>query len=378
VQIAVTLVLLFGGLLFLRSLRNLSTQDTGVNERGIVVATLFFSERSYPQEKRGAAYRAIDERLRALPGLVSMAEAYTTPLGGSIWDTDVEVAGNVKGSSNVNQVSPGYFATLGTPILAGRDFDERDGPGAPKVAIVTESFAAEFFAGHALGQRFLRPSDTTTGGTEFEVVGVVADQKYDDIRSATTHIYFLPSSQDPAPRLTRRYVLRSTTPPAQTIAATAATVADIDPTISVRYALLDTQVGEAMLQDRLMARLSAIFGLVALLLAAVGLYGVVSYTVATRRAEIGVRVALGASRPRIVAMILGDVGRMLAVGVVTGALVALAAARAVAALLFGLAPNDLATLALAIGVLTMAAVAASAWPARRAAGIDPVTALRES
>jgi ABC-type antimicrobial peptide transport system permease subunit len=127
-----------------------------------------------------------------------------------------------------------------------------------------------------------------------------------------------------------------------------------------------------------MARLSAIFGAVALLLAAVGLYGVVSYTVATRRAEIGVRVALGASRPRILTMILRDVGRMLIVGVVAGALVALAAGRTIAALLFGLAPDDVATLALAIGVLTVAGLASSVWPARLAAGIDPVTALRES
>ena len=132
-----------------------------------------------------------------------------------------------------------------------------------------------------------------------------------------------------------------------------------------------------MLQDRLMARLSAIFGAVALLLAVVGLYGVVSYTVATRRAEIGVRVALGASRSRVLTMILGDVGRMLVIGVVAGTVVALAAARAIASLLFRLAPDDLATLALAIVVLIAAGLTASLWPARRAAGIDPVTALRE-
>ena len=377
VQIAVTLVLLFGGLLFLRSFNNLSTQQTGVNERGIVVATMFFSERAYPAEKRPAAYRTIDERLRALPGLLSLAEAYTTPLGGTIWDTDVEIDGHVKGDSNVNQVSPGYFATLGTPILAGRDFDERDRPGAPNVAIVSESFATTYFDGQAIGKRFLRPSDTGPGGTEYEIVGVVADQKYGDVRAANTRIYFLASSQNTSPTLIRRYVIRSTQAPSATIAAVAAAAGAIDPTISIRYALLDTQVGEAMLQDRLMARLSTIFGAVALLLAAVGLYGVVSYTVATRRAEIGVRVALGASRSRVVTMVLGDVGRMMIIGVATGSVVAMASARAVAGLLFGLAPDDLATLASAIGVLIVAGLAASVWPARRAAGIDPVTALRE-
>ena len=229
VQIAVTLVLLFGGLLFLRSLRNLSAQDTGVNQRGIVVANLFFNEKTYPMERRAPAYRAIDERLRALTGVVSLAEAFTTPLGGSIWDTDVEFERKVKGTSNVNQVSPGYFATLGTRLVAGRDFDERDGPGAPRVAIVSESFAAKFLDGEAIGKRFSKPSDTGPGGTEYEIVGMVADQKYGDIRAAATRIFFIPSSQDTAPRPTRRYAIRSTESPSQTIAAVGAAVAAIDP-----------------------------------------------------------------------------------------------------------------------------------------------------
>jgi predicted permease len=376
-QIAVTLVLTFGGLLFVKSLSNLSSQDTGVHQPGIVVANLFFSEQSYPMDKRPTAYRTIDERLRALPGVVGFAESYTTPLGGNIWDTDVEIDGKARGGSNVNQISPGYFATLGTRLLAGRDFDERDVPGAPRVAIVSESFAAAFLNGDALGRRFTRPSDTGEGGTEFEIVGVVGDQKYDDIRATGTRIYFVPSSQDTAPRPIRRYVIRSTQAPSQTIASVSAAVAAFDPTISVRYAMLDTQIGEAMLQDRLMARLSAIFGGVALLLAVVGLYGVVSYTVARRRAEIGVRVALGATGARILGMILGDVGRMLIAGVVSGAVVALVAARAVTSLLFGLAPNDTATLALAIGVLMVAGLVAAVGPARRAGRIDPVQALRE-
>jgi putative ABC transport system permease protein len=377
-QIAVTLVLLFGGLLFLRSLRNLSTQDTGVNQRGLVIATLFFSERAYPIERRGPVYRDMGERMRSLPGTISVAEAYTTPLGGSMWDSDIELAGGSKGQSNINQVSPGYFATLGTPLLAGRDFDARDVPGSPRVAIVSDSFAARYLDGSPLGKRFIKPSDTGPGGVEFTVVGVVADQKYGDLREASTRTYFIPSSQDEAPRAQQRYVIRSDQPPAQTMAAVGRAVAGVDPSISVRYAMLDTQIGEAMLQDRLMAQLSAIFGAVALLLAAVGLYGVVSYTVASRRAEIGVRVALGASGPRILGMILGDVGRMLAAGVAVGAIVAVLAARAVASLLFGLPPDDLATLAMAIGVLSAAGLAAALWPARRAAGIDPLSALRES
>ena len=197
-QMAVTLVLLFGGLLFLRTFRNLATQDTGVNERGIVVANLFFNERGYPIEKRVAAFRVFDERLRALPGVTSIAETFTTPLGGSFSDTDIELDGKVKGSSNRNQVSAGYFATLGTRINSGRDFNERDVAGAPKVAIVNEAFARKFFDGAAMGKRFTLPDDRGGTGEELEVIGVVANQKYLDIREDNPRIFLYPR-----PRTTR-------------------------------------------------------------------------------------------------------------------------------------------------------------------------------
>jgi predicted permease len=377
-QIAVTLVLLFGGLLFLRTFQNISTEDTGVRERGVVVASVFFLESTFPPEKRIDAYRDLDSRMRAIPGVTHIASVFTTPLGGSIWDTDIEIDHKFAGNSDVNQVSPGYFATLGTPIIAGRDFDERDVPGSARVAIVTQSFVDKFIQGEAVGRHFVVPDDHGKAGLDLEIVGVVSDQKYLDIRDTNPKIFFMPASQDLAPRPLRRYVLRSTELPSQSIAAITATVAAFDPTATIRYALLDTQVGEAMLQERLMARLSAIFGGVALLLAIVGLYGVVSYSVASRRAEIGVRVALGASRPRILSMILGDVGRIMAIGVVAGGVLALAAGRGIGSLLFGLPPDDIATLLMAAGLLVVAGFLSAAWPAKRAAGVDPVSALRES
>ena len=157
-----------------------------------------------------------------------------------------------------------------------------------------------------------------------------------------------------------------------------ALLSQVDPAISVRYTSLTSQVSNALLQERLMARLAALFGVVALLLALVGLYGVVSYSVASRRAEIGVRVALGASRSRVLGMILGDVGRMLATGLATGVVIALAAARGIGSLLFGLEPGDPTTLAIAAALLAFAGMLSAAWPARHAAAIDPVQALRES
>ena len=377
-QIAVTLVLLFGGLLFLRTFRNLATQDTGVRESGVVVANVFFRESTFPPEQRIAAYRDLDTRMRAIPGVTHLASVFTTPLGGSIWDTNIEIDHQVAGNSNVNQVSPGYFATLGTPLVAGRDFDERDVPGSTKVAIVTQSFADAFLKGSPIGRHFVVPDDQGKAGREFEIVGVVADQKYLDIRETNPKIFFMPASQELEPRPIRRYVLRSTEAPSQSIAAVTEMVAAFDPTATIRYALLDTQVGEAMLQERLMARLSAIFDGVALLLAIVGLYGVVSYTVASRRAEIGVRLALGASRPRILSMILGDIGRIMAIGVLIGGVLALAAGRGIGSLLFGLEAHDVGTLGMAAALLLVAGFLSAAWPAKRAAGVDPVSALRES
>jgi len=378
-QIAITLVLLFGGLLFLRTFRNLATQDIGVHERGVIVANVFFLETAMPAEKRIAAYRTLDGRLRAIPGVVSIAEVYTTPLGGSFSDTDIEIDHKFVGNANVNRVSAGYFTTLGTPIVEGRDFDARDVPEAGRVAIVTRSFADAYFKGPAIGRHFTIPNDIQRdGGTDYEVVGMIADQKYLDIRETHPKVMFKASSQDTAPGTTRRYVIRSTLDPQETVASISAAVDAFDPTAAIRYALLDTQVGEAMLQERMMARLSTIFGGVALLLAIVGLYGVVSYGVASRRAEIGVRVALGASRARILSMILGDVGRIMIAGVAVGCLLALGAARGIGSLLFGLNPDDVTTLAVAAGVLLLCGFASAAWPARRAAGIDPVKVLRES
>jgi predicted permease len=378
-QVAITLVLLFGGLLFLRTFRNLSMQDLGIGERNVVVATVFFLNASQPVERRPDAYRDLDARMQAMPGVISLAETYTTPLGGNTSDTDIEIDRKQVGNAWVHRISPGYFKTLGTRILSGRDIDARDARGSTAVALVSKSFSDAFLNGAGVGAHFTSPDDRGATGADYEVIGVVEDQKYADIRETAPKVIYTPSAQnaDP-PGLVRRYVIRASAAPAQTIAAVSSTVAAFDPTATIRYAMLDTQVSEAMLQERLMARLSSIFGGVALLLAVVGLYGVVSYGVASRRAEIGVRVALGASRPRILTMILGGVGKIMVAGVLVGCLLALAAGRGIGAMLFGLNPDDVATLAVAAGTLLVCGFASAAWPARRAAAIDPVKVLRES
>jgi predicted permease len=379
VQVAVTLVLLFTGLLFVRTFRNLSTLDTGIRADGIVQAIVFFSERTYPEDRKRAAYPALDRELASLPGVEGLSDAHATPLGGSFWDPDIVVGGEHKGSSYGNRIGAGYFRTLGTPLLAGRDFDGRDAPGAPLVAIVNQSFAARFLTGDPIGQRFTLPSDSTSGaGITYEVIGLVADQKYGDMREVNPRIFYVPSVQEPLLPPTRRYVVRSSRSAASTIAAIGAVVSRFDPSLAVRYSVLETQIADALLQERLMARLSTLFGGVALLLAIVGLYGVMSYTVASRRAEIGVRVALGATRVRIVSMIMNDVARMMLAGVVLGTAAALVAARGIRSLLFGLEPDDPLTLLVAIAALVVTGVVAALWPAKRATGIDPLSALREN
>jgi predicted permease len=378
-QIAVTLVLLFGGLLFLRTFRNLSTQDVGVGARDVLVASMFFLEERYPVDGRASAFRDLDERLRSTPGLTRVAETYTTPLGGNMSDTDIEIDRKPAGNVFLNWIAAGYFDTLGTPVVEGRDFDARDVPGSNKVALVTRSLAASAFEGRAVGRRVTIADDRGGVGQDYEIVGVVADQKYADVRESHPRILFLPSSQATNPTsLRRRYVMQSALAPTQSISAITATLAGFDPTAAVRYSTIDSQVQDAMLQERLMARLSTIFGGVALVLALVGLYGVVSYTVASRRAEIGVRLALGASRSAIFTLIFSDIGRVLLAGVTAGVVLALLAGRAIASLLYGLEAHDAVTLAGAALLLTLMGLIAALWPARRAAAVDPVSALRES
>jgi predicted permease len=377
-QIAVTLVLLFGGLLFLRTFRNLAGQDLGVRPEAVVVANVFYPAASFPQEKRAVAYRDIEATLAALPGVTRLADAFTTPIGGSFSDRDVAVDGKTKGNSYTNWVGAGFFDALGTPLVAGRDFDARDVPGAPAVAIVNEAFARAFLVGNPLGQRFSTLSVQGTTEAVYDIVGVVRNQKYQEVREPFPPIFYLASSQTAVPGLTRRYVIRTAEPPARTLAAVGAMLARVDPAIAMRSVTLERQIGDAMLQERLMSRLSSLFGAMALVLAAVGLYGVVAYTVTSRRGEIAVRVALGATRTRVLGTVLADVGAMLAVGIAGGSIVALLAARSVQSLLYGLEADDPVTLLTAAALLGAAGLLAAVGPARRAAGVDPAATLREA
>jgi predicted lysophospholipase L1 biosynthesis ABC-type transport system permease subunit len=227
-----------------------------------------------------------------------------------------------------------------------------------------------------LGLRFWREATPRDPEMRFEIVGVVKDSKYRNIRREFTPIVYLPQAQDPHPSTFAQVLIRSNLPPAATIAAVKSAVIRISPDITATFEVFDTMVRDSLITDRLMAWLSSFFGLLAVVLAAVGLYGVIAYVVAQRTNEVGIRMALGASGGEILRMFLGETAALLSIGCVVGGVMSLAAGRAAAALLYGLKPYDPLTFALAAVLLAAVAISASFIPARRAARVDPMVALR--
>jgi predicted permease len=278
-----------------------------------------------------------------------------------------------------NRVSPGYFATMRTPLLLGRDFSEHDDAGAPKVMLIGESAARRFF-GHSdpIGKTIGMDSDDGPGKKDvYQVIGVVKDIKYQNVDENLLLSAYFASAQDTAPWSDVTFEVRSERPVETLIPAVRAGIGEVNRGISLEFRNFETQVNESLLQPRMVALLSAFFGGLALLLAMIGLYGVTAYGVARRQAEIGIRMALGAQPGSVVWLVLREVAVMLAVGTLLGLGASLAAGRLVTSLLYGMKPYDLAPLAIAAVVLGIATGLAAYLPAHRAAQLDPMAALRE-
>ena len=377
-QVALSLVLLVGALLFVGSLRNLLSVDAGFRQDGILVANLGFGSLKIPLANRVEYRRQLIEKIRTIPGVISAAHTRIRPLSGSGWNQTIYIDGQKQGGARLSSATPGYFATLGTPLVAGRDFDSHDVATGVKVAIVNEAFVQKFYDGaNPVGKRFGFEGDKGETPPVFEVVGVARNTKYYELREDFRPIAFFPDSQDPRPNQSANVVIRADVALAALIPAIKRSVAEISPDIDVDFHPFKTQILDGLLQERLMATLSGFFGALAAILAVIGLYGVISYMVARRTNEIGIRMALGANGAGIVRLILREAMLLLAIGLVIGAALALAAARTAKSMLFGLKPYDPATLAFAVVSLALVAVAASYIPARRAAGVDPMVALRE-
>ena len=378
-QVALSLVLVVGALLFVRSLRNLMTLDAGFRQDGILVVNLDMRRAGVPEERRTALFAEITSRLSAIPGVTSAAQVFIVPVSGSGWNNNIVINGKkYQDIVNFNLVSDGYFRTMGTPLLAGRDFDGRDRPGPEKSAIVTELFAHKFFAGQdPIGQMFQVDEPPNRPRPLNRIVGVVKDTKYTDLREEFTPLVFFAAAQEEKPDPFLQVVMRSTAPLTGITSQVTSVVGQTNAHIIVQFQTLPSMVRASLMRERLMATLSGFFGALAALIATIGLYGVMSYMVARRRNEIGIRMALGADRRDVVRLVMREAGVLLIAGVFVGTVLAIAAARTASTLLFGLHPGDPATLAMAAAGLGAIAMLASYLPALRASRLEPTEALRE-
>ena len=383
-QVALSLMLLVGAGLFLGTFRNLLSTDLGFSRHNVLLVRAAMMQTNVPIVQRPRVYREIVESLRAIPGVASASSSMLTPISGDVWNNAVSPEGySPKGKDDTlvyfNRVSPGYFATMRTPLLIGRDFSEHDDAGAPKVMVIGESAARRFFGkANPIGKTIRAESPGQPGKQDvYQVIGVVKDIKYEAVNEDPLLSAFVPCAQDPEPWAEVTFEVRSERPVESFIPAVRAAIGEVDRGISLEFRNFETQVNDSLLQPRMVALLSAFFGGLALLLAMIGLYGVTAYGVARRQAEIGIRMALGAQPGSVVWLVLREVAAMLAIGTVLGLGASLAAGRLVASLLYGVKPYDAAPLAIAAVVLGIATGIAAYLPAHRAARLDPMAALRE-
>ena len=389
-QVAMSLVLITCAGLLGRSLAKLESQDFGVRLESRYVVALAPSLTTVAPEELASMYARMQERLLGIPAVRNAAFSLYAPMSGDNWGTRIVVEGvdaSERPSASWNRVSPRYFETVGTPLLRGRAFDQRDRAGSPLVAVVSQSFAKRHFGdadpiGRRIGQTV----------PEIEIVGVVGDAKYQDGRRAPREMFFLPYLQETAESRARAVQMgvkldRSHYPQAIEIHTDRAVaglelevrraMADVDRRITVRSMLtMNEQVAGAFNLERLIARLTGAFGVVAVMLACLGLYGVTAYSVTRRTREIGVRMAVGAAWPRVVVTVVRSAVVQVVIGAALGLPAALFAGRFLQARLFGISPYDPAALAAGVALLGLSAAIAALIPAGRAARMDPVRALR--
>ena len=379
-QVALSLVLLVGALLFSGSLRKLMGVDAGFRQDGILVTSVDYRRLPIPKDRRLAFNQEILDRFRSVPGIDGAAEVDILPLSGGSTGNAVWLEGTDRGkgiAASFNWIGDGYLTTMGIPLLAGRDFNRHDVVGTPLVAIVNQTFTKKLGLEHPIGKRFRRESTPGSPETVVEIVGLVPDTKYNNLREPPRQIAFLSIDQDDNVSPDAQFVIRSSAPFPDTISRIRSIITATSPEITMDFRSFAGTIAQGLIRERLMATLSSFFGILATLIAALGLYGVMSYLVARRTNEIGVRVALGAGRGDILSLILRQSAALLSIGLAVGIVLAMAAGRYVSSLLFGLKPNDTLTFGLAILMLAAITQAASYVPARRAAGLEPMTALRE-
>ena len=377
VQIAISVVMLVAALLFVRSFRNLITFDSGIRQQDITIARLGFDP-STPPERFTPIRRELLADIKALPGVVEVGATSQVPLLGGSWSHGVHVA-DKEGSARFTWVSPGYFGTVGVPIVQGRDFTMQDTETSPRVAVVNREFIRQMIgSGNPLGQKLRTNPEPRYPSTVYEIVGIIPDTKYNTLQGQIPPMVFAPDSQHPSQGPGASLMIHSSVPSAVVVAAIREYLRRAHPGMIAEFSVFQAQIRDGLVRERLLAMLAGFFGLLAVLLAIIGLYGMISYGVSQRRPEIGVRIALGASRRNVIGLVMGEAGWLLLIGITIGSAISLVAGRGISTLLFGLQPNDLPTLAAACALLALIAAAASFVPARRASRIDPATMLRDA
>lgn len=390
-QAALSLVLLVGAGLLTKSLDKLQSQDFGLELKNRIVIHFSPQNTGVKMEGLQALYDQVLQRFQALPGIQRAAISSYTPQEGDNWGEGVFIQGRPEPGLHENnnsswlRVSPDFYSVIGQKIVAGRNFTAQDSGTAPLVGIVNQTFVKKFFpkGDNPIGAHF--GTQGVKSASEIEIVGVVNDVKYYNARRPARPMYFRPllqqapvSDGESTQSLFAGAIMLQTKGEVSGLEAiTRQTLASINPNLTlVRYDTFEDQVGGRFIQDKLISRLTLMFGILALILAAVGLYGVTSYMVARRTSEIGIRMALGADRGRVVAMVMREALLQALVGLAIGIPTALLCVRFVKAQLYGVEGHDLSVLALAVLALAIAAMIAGIIPARRAASIDPMRALR--
>jgi putative ABC transport system permease protein len=380
-QVALSLLLVVGAGLFIGTLRRLSQVEAGFDPGGILLVDVDLRRAGLSPEALGPTERILLDRIRSLPGVTRAASVDISPVSGSSWNDQILMDGlRLEGEAALsffNRVSEGYFEAMRTRLLAGRDFDRTDQPGAPEVAIVNDAWSRRFVGdGSPLGRQFrVRVGDSASA--PMTVIGVVENAKYQTLREAAEPTVFLarPQATPGSPTLT--FTVRTGGDPNSLRSLLTPAITSVRSGIFLEYRTLSDQLAGSLRRERMLAVLSALFGALALVLAMLGLYGVMTYAVTRRRGELGVRIALGAAPGSVIRMILGEVAVVVAVGLAVGAVAAIGVTRLVTSLLYSIEPGEPAVYLSAAAILAAVALGAGLIPAWRAARVDPLEALRE-
>lgn len=380
-QVGLSLLLVVGAGLFLRTLWNLQSVDLGYAKENLLQVRVDGTSAGYKGTVLGNFYQNVADRLRALPGIRGVTYSENGLFTGTESGDEIDVEGftpkrDQDRSSRFDQVGPNYFSTLGVPLILGRETGIQDTPTSPKVCVINEAFAKLFFEGrNPIGRHITQKFGDKRSA--MEVVGVARNERDHRLRDEVPPRFFLPAGQTMyGPPEQATFEVRTVGDPEKMLEAARKAVLEINADVPVRTLVLIENLEAINFQPRMIARLCTIFGIIALLLAAIGLYGVLSYGVARRTNEIGIRMALGAGRGRVIAMILQETSVMIVIGMITGVLAATATTRLIKTRLYGLSALDPLTIVAAACILAVVALVAAYIPAARASRVNPVKALR--